>query len=215
MLDPTDGLVAICTTRDNLHAWIDAGQAMSAVWLRATLGGLAVTPVSQVIEVELNTSPSSARAVLLHRTRPDPAAHRLARGPARATAPNATALARGRAAPLTGARAAGQGRPRATSRRLAATARSCPSTRSDQRFTRPRAAVRPRARPSGDRRVDHHGTHRSEYFQQVPHRHHAGELLAREHRQVTDVSLTHQAGSRRIVSSCCAVTTPWTSPLPP
>ena len=31
---------------------MDAGQAMSAVWLRATLGGLAVTPVSQVIEVE-------------------------------------------------------------------------------------------------------------------------------------------------------------------
>ena len=52
VLDPTDGLVAICTTRDDLHAWMDAGQAMSAVWLRATLGGLAVTPVSQVIEVE-------------------------------------------------------------------------------------------------------------------------------------------------------------------
>ena len=53
-LDPefTDGLVAICTTRDDLHAWIDAGQAMSAVWLRATLGGLAVTAVSQVMEVE-------------------------------------------------------------------------------------------------------------------------------------------------------------------
>ena len=29
--DPTDGLVAICTTRDDLRAWLQAGQAMSAV----------------------------------------------------------------------------------------------------------------------------------------------------------------------------------------
>jgi hypothetical protein len=48
----TDGLVAICTARDDLRSWLQAGQAMSAVWLRATLGGLAVTAVSQVIEVE-------------------------------------------------------------------------------------------------------------------------------------------------------------------
>ena len=50
--EPLDGLVAICTSRDNVRAWLHAGQAMSAVWLRATLGGLAVTPVSQVIEVD-------------------------------------------------------------------------------------------------------------------------------------------------------------------
>ena len=50
--EPTEGLVAICTARDDLRSWLQAGQAMSAVWLRATLGGLAVTAVSQVIEVE-------------------------------------------------------------------------------------------------------------------------------------------------------------------
>ena len=50
--EPLDGLVAICTSRDDVRAWLHAGEAMSAVWLRATLGGLAVTPVSQVIEVD-------------------------------------------------------------------------------------------------------------------------------------------------------------------
>lgn len=48
----TDGLVAICTAGDDLRSWLQAGQTMSALWLKATLGGLAVTPVSQVIEVE-------------------------------------------------------------------------------------------------------------------------------------------------------------------
>lgn len=51
-LEPTDGLVAICTSHDNVRAWLQAGQAMSAVWLQATLVGLAVTAESQVIEVE-------------------------------------------------------------------------------------------------------------------------------------------------------------------
>ena len=50
--EPTDCLVAICTERDDLRAWLQAGQAMSAVWLQATLGGLALTAESQVIEVE-------------------------------------------------------------------------------------------------------------------------------------------------------------------
>ncbi len=50
--EPTASLVAICTERDDLRAWLQAGQAMSAVWLQATLGGLAVTAESQVIEVE-------------------------------------------------------------------------------------------------------------------------------------------------------------------
>ena len=51
-VEHTDGLVAICTERDNLRAWLHAGQAMSAVWLRAVLGGFSVTAASQVIEVE-------------------------------------------------------------------------------------------------------------------------------------------------------------------
>ena len=50
--EPTDCLVAICTERDDLRAWLQAGQAMSAVWLQATLGGLGLTAESQVIEVE-------------------------------------------------------------------------------------------------------------------------------------------------------------------
>jgi hypothetical protein len=50
--EATDGLIAICTASDGLRSWLQAGQAMSAVWLQATLGGLAVIPTSQVTEVE-------------------------------------------------------------------------------------------------------------------------------------------------------------------
>jgi hypothetical protein len=49
---PADGLIGLCTARDDLRSWLQAGQAMSAVWLRATLGGLSATPASQVIEVD-------------------------------------------------------------------------------------------------------------------------------------------------------------------
>ena len=156
-----------------------------------------------------NTSPSPARTVLLHGTRPDPAAHRLARCPARAAAQNATALARGRAAPLTGA-------PDQLARDESR-ARTSAAWVVGHDHVRERAATRGSPRPGrphhhagvlrGNRRLDQPSTLRGEYFQQVPHRHHAGELLAREHRQVTDVSLTHQLGSTQDRVLCWAVTT--------
>ncbi len=47
-----DALLVVCTARDDLRSWLQAGQTLSALWLRATLEGLALTPLSQVIEVE-------------------------------------------------------------------------------------------------------------------------------------------------------------------
>lgn len=49
---PIQALMAICTARDDQRSWLQAGQAMSAVWLHATMDGLAVLPSSQVIEVD-------------------------------------------------------------------------------------------------------------------------------------------------------------------
>ena len=46
-----DVMVAVCTADDDLEAWLRAGQTMSALWLGATLAGLALTPASQVVEV--------------------------------------------------------------------------------------------------------------------------------------------------------------------
>ena len=46
-----DLLVAVCTVDDDPAAWLKAGQTMSALWLGATLAGLAMTPTSQVVEV--------------------------------------------------------------------------------------------------------------------------------------------------------------------
>jgi hypothetical protein len=48
----TDGLLAICTDRDDQGAWLRAGQALSTLWLRATRDGLSIVPLSQVIEVD-------------------------------------------------------------------------------------------------------------------------------------------------------------------
>src|SRR6478752_3102883 len=55
-----DVLVAVCTVDDDVPAWLRAGQTMSALWLGATLAGLAMTPASQVVEVE------STRRLLQH-----------------------------------------------------------------------------------------------------------------------------------------------------
>ncbi len=49
---PVPGLIAICTARDDQRAWLQAGMAMSAVWLQATTDGLSVLPSSQVVEVD-------------------------------------------------------------------------------------------------------------------------------------------------------------------
>lgn len=47
-----EGLLAVCTARDDQRSWLQAGMTMSAVWLQATMDGLAVLPSSQVVEVE-------------------------------------------------------------------------------------------------------------------------------------------------------------------
>jgi len=47
----TDGLIVIGTVVDDRAAWLCAGEALSALWLDATAGGLSVVPLSQPIEV--------------------------------------------------------------------------------------------------------------------------------------------------------------------
>lgn len=46
-----DVLAAVCTDHDDPRAWLWAGRCLSAFWLGATAGGLALTPTTQVIEV--------------------------------------------------------------------------------------------------------------------------------------------------------------------
>lgn len=52
VVESTDGLVAICTATDDQLSWLEAGEALSALWLRATHDGLAIVPLSQAIEVD-------------------------------------------------------------------------------------------------------------------------------------------------------------------
>ena len=59
-LDSSDGLVVLCGYTDDPPDWLRTGEALSALWLRATLEGLSVVPLSQVIEVE------STRLALQH-----------------------------------------------------------------------------------------------------------------------------------------------------
>ena len=47
-----DGLLFLCTAEDDRLAWLQAGQALSALWLAATRDGLSIVPLSKVIEVE-------------------------------------------------------------------------------------------------------------------------------------------------------------------
>ena len=51
VVESSDGLIAICTAYDDQHSWLQAGQALSAMWLSATAAGLSIVPMSQVIEV--------------------------------------------------------------------------------------------------------------------------------------------------------------------
>ena len=51
LVESTDGLITICTALDDQRAWLASGQALSALWLRATRDGLSVVPLSQVVEV--------------------------------------------------------------------------------------------------------------------------------------------------------------------
>jgi nitroreductase len=52
VLESSDGLMAICSARDDQPSWLRAGEALSALWLRATQEDLSIVPLSQVIEVE-------------------------------------------------------------------------------------------------------------------------------------------------------------------
>jgi len=47
-----DGLIVFCAPNDDPAAWLSAGEGLSATWLTATMEGLSVVPISQVIEVD-------------------------------------------------------------------------------------------------------------------------------------------------------------------
>jgi nitroreductase len=51
-IEGPDGLLFLCTAEDDQRAWLQAGQALSALWLAATRDGLSIVPLSQVIENE-------------------------------------------------------------------------------------------------------------------------------------------------------------------
>jgi hypothetical protein len=56
VVEGSDGVLVICTAHDTPRAWLAAGEALSAVWLRATQAGFSVVPLSQVIEVDKTRS---------------------------------------------------------------------------------------------------------------------------------------------------------------
>ena len=49
-VEGSDGLLAICTADDTPLSWLHTGEAQSRLWLKATIAGLSVVPLSQVIE---------------------------------------------------------------------------------------------------------------------------------------------------------------------
>ena len=49
-LDTSDGLLVYFDTYDDPPAWLRAGEGLGAMWLAATTAGLALVPLSQVIE---------------------------------------------------------------------------------------------------------------------------------------------------------------------
>ena len=51
-LEASDGVLVLGGKTDDTDAWLRTGEALSALWLTATREGLAVVPLSQVIEVE-------------------------------------------------------------------------------------------------------------------------------------------------------------------
>jgi hypothetical protein len=56
LVEGSDGLLAICTDADEPHSWLESGEALSELWLAATVDGLSVVPLSQVIEVATTRS---------------------------------------------------------------------------------------------------------------------------------------------------------------
>ncbi|MDO9498180.1 MAG: hypothetical protein Q7J48_20920 [Nocardioides sp.] len=69
LVENSDGLLVICTDDDDQHSWLLAGQALSQMWLAATVDGLSVVPLSQVIELPA-TRESLRHEVLGGLTRP-------------------------------------------------------------------------------------------------------------------------------------------------
>ena len=51
LIQGSDGLIVLCSTSDDVASWLSAGEALSALWLAATVQGLSVVPLSQVVEV--------------------------------------------------------------------------------------------------------------------------------------------------------------------
>jgi nitroreductase len=52
VVESSDGLVAICSAADDQLSWLEAGEALSALWLQATRDGFSIVPLSQAIEVD-------------------------------------------------------------------------------------------------------------------------------------------------------------------
>lgn len=50
-VEGSDGLIVVFDTRDDPSAWLRAGEGLSAMWLAASVGGLSVVPLSQVVEI--------------------------------------------------------------------------------------------------------------------------------------------------------------------
>ena len=50
-VEGSDGLLVLCAPTDDPAAWLVAGEGLSSMWLAATMEGLSVVPISQVIEV--------------------------------------------------------------------------------------------------------------------------------------------------------------------
>ncbi len=50
--DTEDGMLLICTSSDDTISRIRAGEALSAVWLNATVDGMSLVPLSQAVEVD-------------------------------------------------------------------------------------------------------------------------------------------------------------------
>ena len=51
-VEVSDGLIVLGGESDDRRAWLATGEGLSALWLRATMDGLSVVPLSQVVEVE-------------------------------------------------------------------------------------------------------------------------------------------------------------------
>lgn len=50
--EKSDGLVVLSTLHDDRRSWLQAGEALDDLWLEATRSGLAVLPLTQVVEVQ-------------------------------------------------------------------------------------------------------------------------------------------------------------------